>query len=97
MRRSRITPAAPDTVFYERALDIFIKASGSDKRSSRTVTLAGRPAIEGVIRTPDGGMMVVRLVARGDRVYTVAWAHPAAQTSGDDGDRFFESFKFIGQ
>ncbi len=40
--------------------------------------------------------MAVRLVARGSRVYTVAWAHPAAVTSTADGDHFFDSFTFIG-
>lgn len=94
--RDGVVPAAPDAGFYQRALDIFIKASGSDKQSSRPVSLAGRPAVEGVIRTPDGSVMAVRLVAKGNRVYTVAWAHPAAVTSTVDGDHFFDSFAFVG-
>ena len=40
--------------------------------------------------------MAVRLVARGNRVYTVAWAHPATVTSTVDGDHFFDSFAFVG-
>jgi hypothetical protein len=95
--RDGVVPATPDAGFYQRALDIFIKASGSDKQSSRSVSLAGQPAIEGVIRTPDGSVMAVRLVARGNRVYTVAWAHPAAVTSTVDGDHFFQSFALTGQ
>lgn len=95
--RAGVVPAAPDAGFYDRALDLFAKGSGADKQSSRPVSLGGRPAIEGTLKTPDGGAMVVRLVARGARVYTVAWAHPEAQTSTEDGERFFDSFKFTGQ
>jgi hypothetical protein len=95
--RTGVVPAIPDVDFYRRALDLYTKGSGSDKLSSRPVSVGGQPAIEGTLKTPDGATMVVRLVARGSRVYTLAWTHPAAQISTEGGERFFNSFRFVGQ
>ncbi len=93
--RTGILPRTPDSGFYGRALELYVKASGSELKSSRPVELAGRPAIEGSMVNADGGLMVVRLVAKGDRIYTVAWTR-APSAAEDEGVRFFDSFRLTG-
>jgi hypothetical protein len=87
-------PKAPDAAYFQARLKDYESGSGTKLRSTRMITLAGKPAIEG-ISDAEAASHIVNVLASGDRLIMVVYAGPKGQENGADSKRFRESLKLL--
>jgi hypothetical protein len=87
-------PKNPDQKYFQNLMKNYTEGSKTTLRSSKPVTIAGKPGIDG---TSDAGNSAhqVQIMASGDRVYMVIYVGPKGQENSADATRFRNSFKLI--
>jgi hypothetical protein len=83
----------PPAEFLARAADAAESEFGAPLVRQEPTEVAGRPALDYSVETPDGSRVRARLVLDGNRLYAVQ----AASEEGEpkEADRFIESFTFV--
>ena len=88
-------PKAPDQTYFAQLLKSYADGSNTTTRSSRMITWAGHPAIEGITDATDGAHLV-DITAAGDRVYMVVFAGSKGEETSPEAARMRDSFKLLG-
>jgi hypothetical protein len=90
-------PNPPDTDFYVKLVNAYAKGSESRLRKRGPATVAGRPGFEAIADDGKGKLNhLVDVVPAGDRIYMLATAGPKNHATGDDAERFRDSFRLLG-
>ena len=88
---------SPDTDAYLKLVNAYAKGSESRLRKRGPATIAGRPGFEAI--ADDGKSKLSHLidvVPAGDRIYMLVTAGPKGHATGDDAERFRDSFRVLG-
>ena len=86
-----------DTEAYLKLVNAYAKGSESRLRKRGPATVAGRSGFEAI--ADDGKSKLSHLidvVPAGDRIYMLATAGPKGHATGDDAQRFRDSFRLLG-
>jgi hypothetical protein len=87
----------PDTDAYLKLVNAYAKGSESRLRKRGPATIAGRSGFEAI--ADDGRSKLSHLidvVPAGDRIYMLVTAGPKSHATGDDAERFRDSFRVLG-
>jgi predicted Zn-dependent protease len=87
----------PDTDAYLKLVNAYAKGSESRLRKRGPATIAGRSGFEAI--ADDGKSKLSHLidvVPAGDRIYMLVTAGPKSHATGDDAERFRDSFRVLG-
>jgi hypothetical protein len=87
----------PDTDTYLKLVNAYAKGSESRLRKRGPATIAGRSGFEAI--ADDGKSKLSHLidvVPAGDRIYLLVTAGPKSHATGDDAERFRDSFRVLG-
>jgi len=90
-------PSPVDEILYVKMVSAYAKDSESKVRKRGPKTIAGHAGYEAI--TDDGKGRVnhlVSIVPAGDRIYMLVSAGPRGHATGDDADRFRDSFRVTG-
>ena len=85
--------------FYVKLVNAYAKGSESRLRKRGEATVAGRPGFEAIADGDSGkGKLnhLVDVVPAGDRIYMLVAAGPKGFATGDDAERFRDSFRILG-
>ena len=88
---------SPDTDAYLKLVNAYAKGSESRLRKRGPATIAGRSGFEAI--ADDGKSKLSHLidvVPVGDRIYMLVTAGPKSHATGDDAERFRDSFRLLG-
>lgn len=88
---------SPDTDAYLKLVNAYAKGSESRLRNRGPATIAGRPGFEAI--ADDGKSKLSHLidvVPAGDRIYMLVTAGPKRHATGEDAERFRDSFRLLG-
>jgi hypothetical protein len=86
----------PDTDAYLKLVNAYAKGSESRLRKRGPTTIAGRSGFEAI--ADDGKSKLSHLidvVPAGDRIFMLVTAGPKSHASGDDAERFRDSFRVL--
>jgi hypothetical protein len=90
-------PSRLDNDYYVRLVNAYAKGSESRLRKRGPVTLAGRSGFEAIADDGKGKLNhLVDIVPAENRVYMLATAGPRNHATGDDAERFRDSFRLLG-
>jgi hypothetical protein len=90
-------PSRLDNDYYVRLANAYAKGSESRLRKRGPVTLAGRSGFEAIADDGKGKLNhLVDIVPAGNRIYMLATAGPRNHATGDDAERFRDSFRLFG-
>jgi hypothetical protein len=84
--------------FYVKLVNAYAKGSESRLRKRGEATVAGRPGFEAIADGDSGkGKLnhLVDVVPAGDRIYMLVAAGPKGFATGDDAERFRDSFRIL--
>lgn len=87
----------PDTDAFVKLVNAYAKGSESRLRKRGPAIIAGRPGFEAI--ADDGKSKLSHLidvVPAGDRIYMLVTAGPKSHATGDDAERFRDSFRVLG-
>jgi len=87
---------SPDTDAYLKLVNAYAKGSESRLRTRGPATIAGRPGFEAI--ADDGKSKLSHLidvVPAGDRIYMLVTAGPKRHATGEDAERFRDSFRLL--
>jgi len=87
-------PANPDQAYFDLLMKAYTDGSKTTLRSSRMVTWAGRPAMEG-ISDAESATHFIDVTTAGDRIYLVVYAGPKTQETALKAARMRDSFKVL--
>jgi len=87
-------PKNPDSAYFQKLMKNYAEGSKTSLRSSRMITLVGRPAMEGITEAAQAAH-VVDITAVGDRVYLVVYVSPRGEETGAEARRMRDSFKLL--
>lgn len=91
-------PNPPDTDFYVKLVNAYAKGSESRLRKRGPATIAGHSGFEAIADDGKGKLNhLVDVVPAGDRIYMLATAGPKNHATGDDAERFRDSFRLLGE
>ena len=85
--------------FYVKLVNAYAKGSESRLRKRGAATVAGRPGFEAITDGDSGkGKLnhLVDVVPAGDRIYMLVAAGPKGFATGDDAEKFRDSFRVLG-
>ncbi|MBC8012928.1 MAG: hypothetical protein H7X74_02410 [Methyloceanibacter sp.] len=88
---------SPDTDAYLKLVNAYAKGSESRLRNRGPATIAGRPGFEAI--ADDGKSKLSHLidvVPAGDRIYMLVTVGPKRHATGEDAERFRDSFRLLG-
>lgn len=89
-------PNPPDTDYYVKLVNAYAKGSESRLRKRGPATVAGRPGFEAIADDGKGKLNhLVDVVPVGDRIYMLVTAGPKGHATGDDAERFRDSFRLL--
>lgn len=89
-------PSKLDNDYYVRLVNAYAKGSESRLRKRGAVTVAGRSGFEAIADDGKGKLNhLIDIVPAGDRIYMLATAGPRNHATGDDAERFRDSFRLL--
>lgn len=89
-------PNPPDTDYYVKLVNAYAKGSESRLRKRGPATVAGHPGFEAIADDGKGKLNhLVDVVPVGDRIYMLVTAGPKGHATGDDAERFRDSFRLL--
>jgi hypothetical protein len=90
-------PSQLDNDYYVKFVNAYAKGSESRLRKRGPATVAGRSGFEAIADDGKGKLNhLVDVVPAGDRIYMLATAGPKNHATGDDAERFRDSFRLLG-
>ena len=90
-------PSQLDNDYYVKLVNAYAKGSESRLRKRGPATVAGRSGFEAIADDGKGKLNhLVDVVPAGDRIYMLATAGPKNHATGDDAERFRDSFRLLG-
>jgi len=87
-------PKKPDSAYFQNLMKNYAEGSKTSLRSSSMITLAGRPAMEGITDAAQTTHLV-DLMAAGDRVYLIVYVGSKGEETGSEAKRRRDSFKLL--
>jgi len=88
---------SPDTDAYLKLVNAYAKGSESRLRKRGPATIAGRPGFEAISDDSKSKLShLIDVVPAGDRIYMLVAAGPKSHATGDDAERFRDSFRLLG-
>ena len=87
-------PKNPDLKYFQNLMKNYTEGSSTTLRTSKPVTIAGKPGIDGISDAGNSAHQV-QIMASGDRVYMVIYVGPKGQENSADATRFRNSFKLL--
>jgi hypothetical protein len=88
---------SPDNDAYVKLVNAYAKGSESRLRKRGPATVAGRAGFEAIADDGKGKLShLIDVVPAGDRIYMLVTAGPKSQATGDDAERFRDSFRVLG-
>ncbi len=88
---------SPDNDAYVKLVNAYAKGSESRLRKRGPATVAGRPGFEAIADDGKGKLShLIDVVPAGDRIYMLVTAGPKSHATGDDAERFRDSFRVLG-
>ena len=84
----------PDSAYFQNLMKNYAEGSKTSLRSSSMITLAGRPAMEGITDAAQTTHLV-DLMAAGDRVYLIVYVGSKGEETGSEAKRMRDSFKLL--
>jgi len=86
----------PDTNSYLKLVNAYAKGSESRLRKRGPTTIAGRPSFEAIADDNKSKLShLIDVVSAGDRIYMLVTAGPKSHATGDDAERFRNSFRVL--
>jgi hypothetical protein len=92
-------PSAVNDDFYVKLVNAYAKGSESRLRKRGAATVAGRSGFEAIADGDSGkGKLnhLVDVVPAGDRIFMLVAAGPKGFATGDDAEKFRDSFRILG-
>jgi len=90
-------PSRLDNDYYVRLVNAYAKGSESRLRKRGPATIAGRSGFDAIADDGKGKLNhLVDIVPAGNRIYMLATAGPRNHATGDDAERFRDSFRLLG-
>jgi hypothetical protein len=90
-------PSRLDNDYYVKLVNAYAKGSEARLRKRGSVTIAGRSGFEAIADDAKGKLNhLVDIVPAGNRIYLLATAGPRNHATGDDAERFRDSFRLLG-
>ena len=91
-------PSRLNNDYYVRLVSAYAKGSEARLRKHGPVTVAGRSGFEAIADDGKGKLNhLVDIVPAGNRIYMLATAGPRNHATGDDAERFRDSFRLLGE
>jgi len=91
-------PSRIDNDYYVRLVNAYAKGSEARLRKRGPVTVAGRSGFEAIADDGKGKLNhLVDILPAGNRIYILATAGPRNHATGDDAERFRDSFRLLGE
>jgi hypothetical protein len=91
-------PSRLDNDYYVRLVNAYAKGSEARLRKRGPVTVAHRSGFEAIADDGKGKLNhLVDIVPAGNRIYMLATAGPRNHATGDDAERFRDSFRLLGE
>ena len=88
---------SPDNDTYVKLVNAYAKGSETRLRKRGTATIAGYPGFEAIADDKKGKLShLIDVVPSGDRIYMLVTAGPKSHATGDDAQRFRDSFRLLG-
>ena len=88
---------SPDNDSYVKLVNAYAKGSESRVRKRGPATIAGRSGFEAIADDSKGKLShLIDVVPAGDRIYMLVTAGGRGHASGDDAERFRDSFQLLG-
>lgn len=90
-------PSRLDNDYYVRLVNAYAKGSESRLRKRGPATIAGRSGFEAIADDGKGKLNhLIDIVPAGNRIYMLATAGSRNHATGDDAERFRDSFRLLG-
>lgn len=91
-------PSRLDNDYYVKLVNAYAKGSEARLRTRGPATVAGRSGFEAIADDGKGKLNhLVDIVPAGNRIYMLATAGPRNHATGDDAERFRDSFRLLGE
>lgn len=88
----------PDNDTYVKLVNAYAKGSETRLRKRGTATIAGYPGFEAISDDKKGKLShLIAVVPSSDRIYMLVTAGPKGHATGDDANRFRDSFRLLGR
>jgi len=88
---------SPDNDTYVKLVNAYAKGSESRLRKRGPATIAGHSGFEAISDDSKGKLShLIDVVPAGDRIYMLVTAGPKSWATGDDAERFRDSFRLLG-
>ena len=88
---------SPDSDSYVKLVNAYAKGSESRLRKRGPATIAGRSGFEAIADDSKGKLShLIDVIPAGDRIYMLVTAGDRSHATGDDAERFRNSFRLLG-